>query len=50
MSRKDEKEAKEILIEFEEQYPNTLKTENIESVLDQMKQKRDSHKGGIYER
>jgi len=50
LSRKDEKEAKEILIEFEEQYPNTLKTENIESVLEQMKRKRDSHIGGIYER
>ena len=42
LSRKDEKEAKEILIEFEEQYPNTLKTENIESVLEQMKRKRNA--------
>ena len=40
-SREDEKEAKEILIEFEEQYPNTLKTENIDSVLEQMKRRRD---------
>ena len=43
-SREDEKEAKEILIEFEEQYPNTLKTENIDTILEQMKRKRDSIK------
>jgi hypothetical protein len=41
-SRKDEKEAKEILIEFEEQYPHTLKTENIGAVLEQMKRTRDA--------
>jgi hypothetical protein len=41
-SRKDEKEAKEILIEFEEQYPHTLKTENIDTILEQIKRKRDS--------
>ena len=41
-SREDEKEAKEILIEFEEQYPHTLKTENIDVILDQMKRKRDT--------
>ena len=40
-SREGEKEAKEILVEFEEQYPNTLKTENINIVLEQMKRKRD---------
>ena len=40
-SRVDEKEAKEMLVEFEEQYPNTLKTENIDKVLEQMKRKRD---------
>ena len=41
-SREDEKEAKEIMIEFEEQYPNTIKTENIDAVLEQMKRKRDA--------
>jgi hypothetical protein len=41
-SRKDETDAKELLLEFEEQYPHTLKTENIDTVLEQMKQKRDA--------
>ena len=41
-SREDEKEAKAILIEFEEKYPNTLKTENINKIIDGMKRKRDS--------
>jgi len=41
-SREDEKEAKEILVEFEEAYPNTLKTENINSILEQMKRRRDA--------
>jgi hypothetical protein len=41
-SREDEKEAKEILVVFEEEYPNTLKTENIDSILDEMKRKRDA--------
>jgi len=39
-SREDEKEAKELLVEFEQQYPKTLKTENIDSVLKQLKQRR----------
>jgi len=39
-SREDEKEAKELLIEFEEQNPKVLKTENINVILEQMKQKR----------
>ncbi|MDR2536774.1 MAG: hypothetical protein LBC46_00555 [Treponema sp.] len=43
-SRKDEKEAKNLLIEFEEQYPHALKTENIDSVLEQLKRKRDEQK------
>ena len=43
-SREDEKEAKEILIEFEEQYPNALETENIDTILEQMKRKRDAAK------
>jgi hypothetical protein len=41
-SREDEKEAKEILVEFEEQHPSTLKTENIDAILEQMKRKRDA--------
>jgi len=41
-SREAEKEAKEILIEFEKEYPHTLKTENIDAVLEQMKRKRDA--------
>ena len=41
-SRADEKEAKKILLEFEEKYPNTLKTENIDSVIEQMKRKREA--------
>ena len=41
-SREDEKVAKEVLIEFEKEYPHTLKTENINVVLEQMKRKRDS--------
>jgi len=41
-SREDETEAKNLLIEFEEQYPQTLKTENIDSVLERMKQQRDA--------
>ena len=41
-SHVDEKEAKEIILEFNEKYPHTLTTENIDSVLEQMKRKRDS--------
>jgi hypothetical protein len=41
LSREDEIEAKEILIDFDQQYPNTLKLDNINSILDSMKQKRD---------
>ena len=41
LSREDEIEAKEILIDFDQQYPNTLKLENIDSILDRMKRKRD---------
>ena len=45
-SREDEKEAKEILVEFEEQYPYMLKTENIDTILEQMKRKRDTSSEG----
>ena len=40
--REDEEEAKKGLIEFDERYPNTLKAENIDVVLEQMKRKRDN--------
>jgi hypothetical protein len=39
-SREDEIEARDILIEFEKENPNELKTENIENILEQLKQKR----------
>ena len=42
LSREDEIEAKEILIDFDQQYPNTLELENIDGILNRMKQKRDS--------
>ena len=42
LSREAEKEARDILVEFEEQYPNTLKTENIDTILEQLKRKRDA--------
>jgi hypothetical protein len=41
-SRADEQEAKEILLEFSEEYPNALNTESIDRILDQMKKKRDA--------
>jgi len=41
-SRKDEQEAKTSLVEFSKNFPNTLKVENIESVIEQMKQKRNN--------
>ena len=41
-SREDEKEAKDILIEFEEMHPHALKTENIDTIIEQMKRKREA--------
>lgn len=41
-SREDEKEAKEMLVDFQQQNPNMLKTENIDSVLEQIKRKRSA--------
>ena len=41
-SREDEKNAKEILVVFEEKYPQTINAENIDSVLEQIKNKRDT--------
>jgi len=41
-SRKDEKEVKESLVEFDESYPHALKAENIDAVIEQIKHKRDN--------
>jgi hypothetical protein len=39
-SREDEKNAKEILLEFDRDYPDALDAENIDSIIDRAKQKR----------
>ncbi|MDR1157825.1 MAG: hypothetical protein LBK75_05890 [Oscillospiraceae bacterium] len=39
-SRESEKLSKEILVEFERDYPNTLKGENIDDIIEQAKRKR----------
>jgi hypothetical protein len=39
-SRKDEKEAKTILLGFRDEYPNALKEENIDGIIDRAKRKR----------
>jgi hypothetical protein len=39
-SRRSEKLSKEILVEFERDYPNTLKCENIDDIIRRAKQKR----------
>ncbi|MCL2152777.1 MAG: DUF6036 family nucleotidyltransferase [Oscillospiraceae bacterium] len=39
-SRESEKLSKEILVEFEQDYPNTLKGENISDIIEKAKQKR----------
>jgi hypothetical protein len=41
-SKMDEKDAKELLVQFEEEYPKTLKTENIDLVLEQLRQRRSA--------
>ena len=38
--RKNEQQAKEILLDFEQDYPNTLKEENITSIIEKAKQKK----------
>ena len=38
--RENEKQSKEILLDFEKDYPNTLKEENIGSILEKAKQRR----------
>jgi len=45
-SRKSEKLSKEILVEFEQDYPNTLKGENISDIIEIAKQKRAAQMKG----
>jgi hypothetical protein len=40
--RESELESKELLLEFEGDYPNTLKAENIDGIIEQMKRKRNT--------
>ena len=42
--RNNEKEAKDILIEFEEKYPDRLKTDNVDNILKTLKAKKASGK------
>ena len=42
LTRESEQESREFLLEFDHKYPNTLKGENIDSIIEQMKQKRDT--------
>jgi len=43
--RKSEKQSKEILLDFVQDYPNTLKEEKIDTVLEQAKWKKQKDKG-----
>lgn len=43
--RENEKHSKEILLNFEKDYPNSLKEENISSILEKTKQKRQQDRG-----
>ncbi len=42
--RSNEKDAKDILIEFEERYPDSLKTDNVDSILKTLKAKKQAEK------
>lgn len=42
--RSNEKDAKDILIEFEERYPDSLKTDNVDNILKTLKAKKQSEK------
>lgn len=42
--RSNEKDAKDILIEFEERYPESLKTDNVDSILKTLKAKKQAEK------
>ena len=44
--RESEKEAKDILLDFDHVYPGKLKTENIDSVLEQARQRRRGSETG----
>lgn len=43
--RENEKHSKEILLNFEKDYPNSLKEENISSILEKTKQKQKQDRG-----
>jgi len=43
--RESEKQSKEILLDFEKDYPNALKEENIGSILEKAKQRRQKDSG-----
>lgn len=43
--RESEKQSKEILLDFENDYPNALKEENIGSILEKAKQRRQQDRG-----
>lgn len=42
--RSNEKDAKDILIEFEERYPDSLKTDNVDNILKTLKAKKQAEK------
>ena len=42
--RNNEKDAKDILIEFEERYPDRLKTDNVDNILKTLKAKKQAEK------
>jgi len=45
-----EKNAKKSLLEFEEKHPGALKEENINTIIEQAKQKRDNDKSSLMDR
>ena len=44
MTREGEKEAKEILLEFENQYPGFISNNNVKSVIERIREKRETGK------
>ena len=42
--RENEIQAKEILLEFNQNYPGELKSENIDTIIEQAKRKREQQK------
>ena len=45
--RENEKHSKEILLDFDKDYPNTLKEENISSILEKAKQRRQQDRSEL---